>query len=102
VNHILWRSILNEPWRPVILIAFGAVCVALSGCATTRYVTTYCLSHDQTIPAEPPKVKGQLTGQADKDLEIVAGSAIRLRAWGEGLNIILEGCQEPNTEAAPK
>jgi hypothetical protein len=67
---------------------------ALTGCATTRYSTIYCLSHDQQLPAEPPKVRGQLTGNADKDLTIVAGSAIRLRAWGEGLRTILEGCRE--------
>lgn len=71
---------------------------ALSGCATTRYVAVHCLAHDQQLPAEPPKVKDKLTGQADKDLTIVAGSAVRLRAWGEGLNTILEGCRE----AAPK
>ena len=66
-----------------------------SGCATTRYTTVYCVSHDQQLPSEPPKVKDQLTGEADKDLRIVAGSAIRLRAWGEGLQSILEGCREP-------
>jgi hypothetical protein len=69
-------------------------CLALTGCATTRYSTIYCLSHDQQLPAEPPKVRGQLTGNADKDLTIVAGSAIRLRSWGEGLQTILEGCRE--------
>jgi hypothetical protein len=69
--------------------------IALTGCATTRYSTSYCLTHDQALPAEPPKVKDQLTGQADRDLEIVAGSAIRLRAWGEGLRTILDGCREP-------
>jgi hypothetical protein len=67
--------------------------LALTGCATTRYVTVPCISHDQQLPAEPERVKDKLTGQADKDLKIVAGSAIRLRAWGEGLQTILEGCR---------
>jgi hypothetical protein len=77
--------------RCVIILA----ALALTGCATTRYSTAYCLSHDQALPAEPPKVKDKLTGQADRDVEIIAGSAIRLRAWGEGLQTILEGCREP-------
>jgi hypothetical protein len=53
-----------------------------------------CISRDQVLPSEPERVKDKLTGQADKDLKIVAGSAIRLRAWGEGLQTILEGCRE--------
>jgi hypothetical protein len=82
--------------RPLLGAAGAAIALAaLTGCATTRYSTNYCLTHDQALPAEPPKVKDQLTGQADRDLEIVAGSAIRLRAWGEGLRTILDGCREP-------
>jgi hypothetical protein len=69
--------------------------VAFTGCATTRYVPTYCLAHDQQLPAEPPKIKSQLTGDASKDVGVLAGSAIRLRAYGEGLRTILEGCREP-------
>jgi hypothetical protein len=78
---------------PLILAA-----LALTGCATTqpvRYTPVYCLSSGTQLPAEPPKVHDQLTGQADKDAGILAGSAIRLRAWGEALNHILEGCREP-------
>jgi hypothetical protein len=40
-------------------------------------------------------VKDKLTGDASKDVGVLAGSAIRLRAWGEGLQSILEGCREP-------
>jgi hypothetical protein len=71
-------------------------CIALTGCATTRYSTVHCLSKDQALPAEPPKVKDQLTGDASNDVGTLAGSAIRLRAWGEGLQTILEGCREPS------
>ena len=74
--------------------ALPLILLALSGCTTTRYVSVPCLTKDQVIPAEPPKVHDQLTGQADKDLRIVAGSAVKLRAWGVGLRGILEGCRE--------
>lgn len=81
--------------RFIYVVAAGA---ALSGCVTTRYVTVPCVSKNQQLPAEPPKIHNQLTGEADKDLRIVAGSNLRLRAWGEGLQSILEGCRErPNT-----
>jgi hypothetical protein len=70
--------------------------LALTACAPhVRYVSTYCLTHDQQLPAEPPKVHSQLTGHADSDIGIISGSAIRLRAWGEGLQTILEGCRAP-------
>lgn len=78
--------------RLIITIA----AMALAGCSTTRYVTVPCLTAEQfkkLEQAEPPKVKGDLTGDADKDLRIVAGSAVRLRAWGSGLLGVLEGCQ---------
>jgi hypothetical protein len=76
--------------------------IALAGCATTRYANIYCLSHDQQLPAEPPKIKDKLTGDAATDVGTLAGSAIRLRAWGEGLATILEGCREPATESRNK
>jgi hypothetical protein len=73
-----------------ILITLG-----LSGCAhSPRYVTIPCVQKDQQLPAEPPSVKRQLTGKADEDVRIIAGSAVRLRAWGRGLEQILEGCRE--------
>lgn len=82
-----------NPKRGALILLFA---LALTGCTTTRYATVYCLSKDQQLPAEPPKVHSQLTGDASKDVSILAGSAIRLRAWGEGLNTILEGCREPS------
>jgi hypothetical protein len=68
--------------------------LVLTGCTTTRYVSTPCISKGQQLPEAPPKIHDKLTGQADRDIQIVAGSAVRLRAWGEGLNTILEGCRE--------
>jgi hypothetical protein len=67
----------------------------VGGCTTIRYQTVYCLSHDTQLPSEPPKVHSQLTGHADSDIAIIAGSAIRLRAYGQSLRLILEGCREP-------
>jgi hypothetical protein len=68
----------------------------LSGCAPhIRYVSTPCLTQqqlDQQKQAEPPKIHDKLTGRADQDIRPIAGSAIRLRAWGEGMLGILEGC----------
>jgi hypothetical protein len=62
-------------------------------CQTTRFVTVPCISKDQALPAEPEKVGPKLTGKADEDVKIIAGSAVRLRAWGQGLRGILEGCR---------
>ena len=69
--------------------------LALAGCQTTRYVPTHCVTPDQVTKleqAKPPKVGDQLTGKADRDVQIIAGSNIRLRAWGEGLMGVLRGC----------
>ena len=68
---------------------------ALSGCQTTRYISTPCLTKEQAAElekAEPPKVADKLTGKADEDIRIIAGSNIRLRAWGGGLMGVLNGC----------
>lgn len=69
----------------------------LSGCATAqpqvRLVTVPCVAKEQVLPAEPPRVHAKLTGQADIDLNTVAASALRLRAWGESLMGIVEGCR---------
>jgi predicted small secreted protein len=67
--------------------------LVLGGCQTTRYVPISCLGKDQQLPAEPPKIADRLTGRADEDIKIVAGSAVRLRAYGQGLRTILEGCR---------
>lgn len=68
-------------------------CLVLGGCQTTRFVTVPCIGKDQQLPAEPPKVADKLTGKADEDIKIIAGSNVRLRAYGQGLRGILEGCR---------
>lgn len=73
--------------------------IILGGCATPRYSTVFCLTRaqfDQLRQSQPDRVRDQLTGQADQDLKIVAGSAIRLRAHDNGLLEILGGCVDPN------
>jgi hypothetical protein len=76
----------------------GLLAFALAACAGTpkvEYAPVYCLTQqqfDQLKAEQPPKIKAQLTGKADHDIGIIAGSAIRLRAWGEGLETILSGC----------
>jgi hypothetical protein len=67
--------------------------LVLSGCTTTRYVTVPCIGKVQKLPEEPPKIGGALTGKADEDIRIIAGSNVRLRAYGGGLRTILEGCR---------
>lgn len=71
-----------------------AAALVLSACSTVRYTPVYCIGKDQAIPAEPPKVGESLTGRADRDFQIIAGSNVRLRAWGQGLRSVLDGCRE--------
>jgi hypothetical protein len=72
--------------------------LALTGCATTRYVQTYCVTRAQLEELkrqQPGKVHDQLTGQADRDTQILAGNLIRLRAHDDGLLTVLGGCVDP-------
>lgn len=78
-----------------------AACVTLFGlssCTITRYVRIPCLTQEQLEQrrkAEPVKVGGNLTGDAQKDVRIIGGSAKELRVWGEGNLSILGGCAAP-------
>jgi hypothetical protein len=85
--------------RVPAVVAFAAL--ALTGCTTTRYAPTYCVTkqqYEQLKAQQPPKVHGSLTGQADRDSQILAGSLIRVRAYSDGLLTILAGC----VESSPK
>ena len=69
--------------------------LALTGCTTTRYVSVPCLTkeqYDKRRSAEPKLVGPELTGDAQKDVRIIAGSATELRAWGRGNLKVLGGC----------
>lgn len=50
-----------------------------------------CVTGD--LPDEPPHVQDQLTGDSGRDIGIIAGSAIELRAWGRALLGIAEACR---------
>lgn len=81
--------------RTAIAAAIIMLTLPAGMCTTTRYVTVPCLTqeqYDKLKADEPPKVKDQLTGEADKDIRIIGGSAVRLRAWGNGLLGVLGGC----------
>ena len=84
------------------LICVGVASATLTACAPAqqgvRVVTqpvptpVACVDKAQ-VPAEPPKVGDQLTGDAVHDLGIVAPSALELRIWGETLYaLIMPGC----------
>jgi hypothetical protein len=75
--------------------------VLLAGCAqkppveTIREVavpTPVTCVDPNAIPPEPPRVARRLTGNARRDLEIVAESAQDLRAWGQEMRTLLERC----------
>lgn len=73
--------------------------LALSACAPRPVATIYCVSPTQLQKlkdAEPPKVGGKLTGQAQDDLKIIAENTVLLREYGEGLLGVIGGCVDPN------
>ena len=77
-------------------LVLTALALTLAGCQTTRYVTVPCLDAKQYAElraALPPKVGQSLTGDAQKDVRIIAGSNVELRGYAEGLLQVLEGCR---------
>jgi hypothetical protein len=75
--------------------ALPLIALALAGCQTTKFVPVACLSqaqYDALAAQMPPKVRDQLTGQADSDIRIIAASGVRLRGFAEGLLGVLKGC----------
>lgn len=66
------------------------LCLILTACAHKPIIIQPCVTE---IPAEPPYVSDQLTGDAREDVKILAGSAIRLRAWGDEMRRLLEACR---------
>jgi hypothetical protein len=74
--------------------------VLLAGCAHKPQVeirevpvpTPVTCVDPNAIPGEPPRVARRLTGNARRDLEIVAESAQDLRVWGQELRSLLERC----------
>jgi hypothetical protein len=78
-----------------MLVIFALTLPVLAGCQAIRYVRVPCLNQEQyqkRAEAEPKRVGPELTGDAQKDVRIIGGSAKELRIWGEGNLGILEGC----------
>ena len=88
------------------LISAGLGLISLPGCSISdrtppavevrtitvdRPVAVSCLKLSD-IPAEPAKIGDKLTGDARRDLDLVAGSATRLRSWGLTMAAMLRGC----------
>jgi hypothetical protein len=93
-----WRGHLHDSAEsPPMKHLFPLMLVSMliTGCTTTRFVRIACLTPEQLEErrkAEPPLVGKDLTGRADEDIKPIAGSAVRLRAWGRGNLGLLEGC----------
>lgn len=89
------------------LIFLLAISFFLSSCALfkqgeTRYVPVYCVTaeqYKQLVDAQPKKVGDRLTGQAQDDFKIVAGSAIALRVYSDGLLEVIGNCVGPTSAA---
>lgn len=75
------------------LLALAAL-LTLSGCAT-RPLMVSCITKEQLAELkaqEPEKIRDKLTGRADEDIRLIAGSNLRLRSWGGTLIGVLEVC----------
>lgn len=78
--------------RRVALSCIAAL--ALAGCATRPLVVS-CVTKEQLAElkaAEPPKIREKLTGRADEDVRLIAGSNLRLRSWSETLLGVITVC----------
>lgn len=87
----------KEPeYSPLLLVILAVLLfTSLSGCTTTRTITVSCITPEQLAElraAAPPHVRAKLTGRADEDARILAGSALRLREYSDGLIGVLEVC----------
>jgi hypothetical protein len=81
------------------IFPLGIIALALSGCATTRYTQVYCLTPPQLEKlkqVEPEHIADRLTGQAQDDFKLVAGSAVELRQYSADLLNVLSNCTEPS------
>lgn len=81
-----------------VLIASAVIMLTLPAgmCQSTRFVKIPCLTEEEyqrRKDAEPKLVGPELTGDAQKDVRIIGGSAKELRAWGRGNLGVLEGCR---------
>jgi hypothetical protein len=88
----------HKGWGYPRRAAVAATALALSACAPhPRTALIYCLTPPQLEKlkaAEPPLIGDKLTGQAQDDFKLVAGSDIMLRQFSHDLVHVLENCTE--------
>ena len=76
----------------------AAMTLAVAGCAPGPReirVPIAVACAPAALPAEPEAIAPRLTGNAERDIGIVAASALRLRQWGRELRAMLEACRAP-------
>lgn len=76
-------------------LAIVLAALALSGCVTTKYVPTYCITAEQLAELRaqrPQAIRDKLTGKADEDIRTVTGKLVRVQAWGDSLLEVLGTC----------
>jgi hypothetical protein len=76
-------------------LAIVLAALALSGCVTTKYVPTYCITAEQLAELRaqrPQAIRDKLTGKADEDIRTVTCKLVRVQAWGDGLLDVLGSC----------
>lgn len=86
---------MRAPIKACLTLAAIPALLLNVACTTTRYVKVPCLNIEQLEArkqAEPKLVGPELTGDAQKDVRIIGGSAKELRAWGRGNLDVLSGC----------
>lgn len=82
----------------VLLPLLLAACSTVRPEPEIRIQKVYCVTPDQfkrLVQTMPEKVGGQLTGDAQKDFKIVAGSDVALRVYANGLLDVIGGCTSP-------
>lgn len=78
-----------------LIAPLAAVLLFNVGCTTTRFVAVKCLNIEQyqkLKDAEPKRVGDRLNGNAQDDIKTIAGSAVELRTYSEGLLGVIHGC----------
>ena len=71
-----------------------AALFSLGACAHKPVIVS-CVTREQLEELrrqEPPRIADRLTGRADEDTRTLAGSALRLRAWGHNMLNVVEVC----------
>ena len=75
--------------------AMLALALAAAGCASGPRevrVPVPIACAPASLPAEPEAIAPLLSGNAERDIGIVAASALRLRQWGRELRAVLVAC----------